>query len=733
MHAKHWLRCGPQAFLTLARLVDPVSALPIRLLHAAYSQAQALNLAFCFRRLTMLRALGGDAAAKSFLIHTAPDGEDDDLQAQVLAHLTGDSTPELLNRADFLGQHINHLMRLNMAATKRDVDATTVAVADAFLVDRDLPFYLDWKLLHHALPRRWGAPSTGVVLCAALFDDETVWAKCEGASHTRGRGAFVVLLEQLVLGYRQAHKSDSIGPLIKDLQRLPEGAGKYLTLRIASKSMLERLPYALILNGSEAAPVSARDERTSTVVRATARARLPEERRVTINRLRLVSSAVEANLIDATYAQQITDQEMRVLWALTWREISKNGKIRINELLLAERVSELLGRNYAVTKFLQEKQTYAAQRGAPSLITTVLAEQVTYELLLGEGWCLASSLSSNLKHGVIGPRILRAFADPSATGSGAAHNARDLLQSNIAVVRQLINDFMSSHLSVRVNDPFYLRVRERVAGVLVMAWGAANSADLKVVVADIASALFDEMKAFVDAARGQFEAETGKRIKREISRAIDTLPRNDAYQRYGLGLHEQIERALNEVAMWMQVASPGEEQDFTLDALVDYEIQNFLIREREHMKVKVHHTIQGKRAREAFTFSGPYLEVMYQSIHNLIQNAVTYSGRGLDTEVDIWCDREGKDIVLICENSFARDRRKELADKVASARESASGPLANAKKSKNSGLAKIRAASVQALAIEPAISIDDLEPRDQRYRISIRWPDAFPRMIVERA
>ena len=732
LNALHWTWAGVGPFLGFLRLVDPRTKLDEAALRASQAYSRTLKLSVLFRRLLLLRALGGDDSIKSFVLANhetlAEAGRfgATDAKAWIALGLQCSQVNESHQDPGLLSEAILFQIKIAELIGAGEVGELIKVIPSAYALDSNLVYYLDWKSLDAVLPEHWTTLSINAVLCAALFDDRTVEARCTTRVNRRGSGAFFEILDQLVTGYRNKYQQkDTVSVLLKELGELPPAAARYLFPRISEKAVLDRLPYTFIPRGIE--PSTAASEHTS-VPRAA-----PAEQRSTINRLHLIQKGLDANLIAHQRANEILEQERRLLWTMVSREAARRGRIRIDEVGLGNLIYEELSADPLVRFARGRIGEQAGDREWAAMLRDLIAENVTVHILAGENWSFAGTLSSNLKHGVLKPRVLRSFADAyNGHRKTASKSASDKVDAVQGVIGATIDRFMASHLTVRRDDEFWRRVSGAVAVALGRHWDVFQAPTLEVmhIAQPLARTILPLMREYLEVAKAEFDT----RVREEVRAQIDSVA-GEAPSQFLEGLGSEMDIALSEASSWVQISAPSEETDFEVAEIVHHEIESYLISQRDAMNVAIVCVdLDGDRentSATAYKFSGRYKEVLREAVHNVLLNAVQHSGLDLDTSIKITCCKVREDLHLICENTFSPAHRERIAKGIPKARLAANGGApGRAREEKGSGFPKIRAISQQLLGAPPKVVFLDMGPRTDVFTVSVRWKAGFATMAA---
>ncbi len=365
-----------------------------------------------------------------------------------------------------------------------------------------------------------------------------------------------------------------------------------------------------------------------------------------------------------------------------------------------------------------------------------IAQGVAAQVLFDSPVSINQGLSNNLRHGIVVPRILRAFDD----SLHLAHLSRDEMPqwqeaklsmyfggdaAEIIAFRESVNDTLKNLqedlLVVRRDDSLDVQLRSQiehiVSGRLVQ-----GSDHETLIAAEICAAVEDEVREFLaTAARTLTEVTLPALLEKLSGLRWTTKGREVAFTKMYLdSLETTLSQAAEEVATWIAIADRDEALPFRLDDLVNLELRTSVLNDWRRLKVDTRCIDTRRPAESRPLLDGRYFELFQSIVHNLISNSYKYSGLENRTQIMISLSYSGDQLRIRCANDIAPDHVAKLQrEHDATARHASSTATTGRDKDKLSGFIKIRGAFVLSMDRSPSIVIPPIAERRQAFVVEI--------------
>ena len=497
-----------------------------------------------------------------------------------------------------------------------------------------------------------------------------------------GDGAFIGELTQFVL----AVEKPDILQIFQRLRRMPDEAAQAVAMAILEPSIFEKLIGAF--HG---------------------RAALGDLQRAGDNlhlmRIEALRFALARGLITQRYAEvQSADEAGRA--RLHNLETSMlMGRVRVPLDTVTKATNRLL-------EGLPVNSLSNGQRAPAEVIdraSDYLARGISSEILFESAANINQSLNDNLRHGIVVPRVLRAFNDAfqSESDRGPPQVWDEAILSNqfeqdaaaISRLRENANtklrEFQTNHLRIARGEAFEAELQERIEQVS-KAFFNGESRETGIETA-IAQAVVGEVKRYLKVASNVFLKTVAPSILNELRevRAISRANKNPRTTTYLDGLETSLHRAFEEVDQWIAVAERADAPPFTVDLLVNLEQRIVMMRDPQKLKVNI--ICQDRRrpdqSARSLLIKGSYFDLFQEVVHNLISNSYKYSGMKARTEIEFELSCSPKRLVIRCVNNMSDVEALSIAERFDEIVESARNPATEqADKDILSGFSKIHRA-----------------------------------------
>lgn len=284
-------------------------------------------------------------------------------------------------------------------------------------------------------------------------------------------------------------------------------------------------------------------------------------------------------------------------------------------------------------------------------LSQVMAEHLVAFAIFDSDFSLESVLSNNLRHGVIEPRILNAIDLACRTSEDYEVTAE--LKNQVAVA---IQRYMGEWLTIHRNGQTFARLREDVSKRL----NKILSMDGRLELGALADAVLDEVskgaRYVADAAQTAFSNQLMPEIRGVLERLFSA---NDVKVALRERLTESLNAAFADVRAWIGISDVGSSiEEFSLRDLAEFELKLIQPQRSTSVASDVKFTLTaGRRVSSGYQndirMLGIYFEAVVTILHNLIANAVKYSGLGPRTHVQVTYRVEGELLTIRVENDLA--------------------------------------------------------------------------------
>lgn len=707
---------GPDVVSALQALIDPSRKLTAVQLDLAFALFRDWNLRPAAYSLLFLRLLGAYPEEKDY-VAAQFDKIIDTLSSTAAATLgrliAGQPKPRAAweDLRGFDSALLATLERVGFGLLSNSAIDTQCAIVDLFCLDATFVEFLPWSRILDVVDVASDI-SLEALFTTMLMRSKAVQSLSPRVAVAVGTGAFIGDLTQFVLADR---KSDILG-MFGRLKSLPEAAARELTLAILEPQVFDKLVGAFAGRPALGEMISAGDNVHLMRVDAIHHAR----RRSLISR-----RYAEAQLAEEAARAKLHHLENSMLSGrvrIPWDSIRKATKIQMEGLPL-----ELIGSRDAST----------AEDEVVDRAAAFIAAGVCQQILFDSPVSINQALSNNLRHGIVVPRILRAFSDALQFLEPSRRQVPEWEEQSLAVhfgddasavirmreyANAVLNEFQDDRLKVVVGGSVETELRARIETI------SRDFLRKPAQVAEFDRAISDETEAVV---RG-YLAEAGGTLATSVlddilqrlreTRSTTNADSRSTIQAYLESLETNLHNAVEEVRRWIAIAEPDEAVPFTFDELVNLELRTAVLSNWRRLKV----TSQCEDHRTENVPSSPlqitglYFGLFQEIVHNLISNSYKYSGLSFRTNIKLTLTYTPKEMIIRCLNDVAPSRLDEIFENFhATVLCARSTVTKNADKDRLSGFLKIRRAFASAMDRNVTINILPLSERRRRFGVEI--------------
>jgi hypothetical protein len=707
---------GPDLFSLLQGLADPSEKLSPARLDAASTLMREWGLSKTFACLLAARSLIADRHERAFLkanLANIADGSLSLAAQQSLARIVA-GKPQARRPAPRSRDYADKVVAAYewLAAGLKTREPTTVlsAIVEIYCIDRALVGFLDWnKIVEIAKNTYFITPEAAFV--TMLIDTEYVRNRYPEESKAMGTGALVVDVMQL---FSTSRRHQELPTLMKQIQKLPAPAASALSEAVLDRAILERLAELLPTPKSwpQGSPIDDRSRLHSLRIEAL---RLAETR----------------GLLTKDYVDKQIELESDQIRMHYFQHRMRRGRVRITKDEIRRTAKEVTEDFIPMNLLRLPRGAADYLQGVIARLASYVADQLADTILFDSTASVDQALSSNLRHGIVLSRILRAFDDAFHTVEKSIPEWEEAKLSTIfgkssdrilgfrSFVSKTIKAFIQTTLTVDRDGDLHNAFRLEVAAAIedhvsgggtgtvtleravergaLRAIGNALSEAGNVLTTQVKPLLLEELMSV------RTYTQEWVRANRDTVTFIDFLDTS-------------LREACEEVRHWIAIAEDeGDPISFRLREVVNLELRTHY--SSGHLRVTVGCYRDGKPSD--FAIRGQYLNVFHELINNLLSNAFKHSGEEFKTEIEISL-YVSKEVRLRCVNSISQGKVAEIQANQDRTRALARHSVGRgARLDALSGFQKMRLAVSRGLKSEAIMNIPPISEKRAQFVVEI--------------
>lgn len=622
------------------------------------------------------------------------------------------SPPEDAEPTDYLTRVLIALERIAFALKVDSAPDTHEALVDLYTIDPKIADFLHWNRIYDVVdvPQEL---TIRALFTTMLMRSPSVQARSRRIAIGVGDGALIGDLTQFVL----QQKRPEILSIFEEVKKLPGVAARALARAILEPAIFEKLVGAFATRPALGSMANAGDNIHLMRIDAIRYA----------NRRRLVSSLYANTEIEEEASRakiHHLESEMRLgRVRIPWDAIKSATKTRTEELPL------------------EMFETEDGENGSDEVIARAaefIAEGVNRHILFDSAVSINDALSNNLRHGIVVPRVLRAFDDaiqtvypttrrelpPWKQDDLKTYFGRDtarIIQLRAATNTRL-KAFQDNYLALEHGGDLDSRLRRRIEDICRSA--LHERASLEAIEHNISDATEEEVRAFLAAAAAELRENVLGELLTELQGITAALESSaSATTRHFLEtLETNFQTAVDDVAAWTAIAERTDTAPFTLEELVNLELRTAVLKDWRRLTVATR-CVDRRYSRSGnvkLPIEGKYFALLQDVLHNLISNSFKYSGLSTRTEIGLSLTWAPEQMVIRCRNSIADSHLPRIMEGFAeTVRRASSDVEKGADRDTLSGFLKIRRAFYRAIDKKVTINIIPVTPRRQRFSVEI--------------
>lgn len=708
---------GPDVVSSLQALIDPgtnLSAHQLRCMFDLFDDWELTGPAF---GILALRALGPFAEERAFM--TA--------RLESLSATLGPAISASLHRlltdhvfspaddgepADYPTRILNALERIAFALKTRSAPDINSALVKLYAIDPQIVDFLPWNRIFDVVDVAQNL-TINALFATMLMRSPSVQARSRRVAIGVGDGAFIGDLTQFVL----QQKRPEILSIFDEVKKLPSVPARALAHAILEPAIFERLVGAFATRPALGSMASAGDNIHLMRIDAIRYA----------NRRRLVPKPYATAEIaeEASRARiHLLESEMRLgRVRIPWDAIKSATKTRAEELPLDILKSE------------------DGENGSEEVIARAaefIAEGVSRHILFDSPVSINEALSNNLRHGIVVPRILRAFDDAIQTVYPQTRtdlprwdqeHLKTYFGPDTARIIQLraatnlrLKAFQDAYLALAHEGELDSRLRSRIKDICRVALYERPSLDA--IEHKISDATEEEVRTFLAAAAAELRENVLGELLRKLQGITAALESSaSATTRHFLEtLETNFQTAVDDVAAWTAIAERTETAPFTLEELVNLELRTAVLKDWRRLTVgsRCVDRRYSRNGNVSLPIEGKYFALLQDVLHNLISNSFKYSGLSTRTEISLSLTWAPEQMVIRCRNNIADSHLPRIIESFSETVRRASNDVERgADRDTLSGFLKIRRAFYRAIDKKVTINILPVTERRRRFAVEI--------------
>lgn len=603
-------------------------------------------------------------------------------------------------------------LAIRVALYRREPSSLIKAVIDLYSLDAALISFLPWDQISRAVGEHIGQNARTAFMTYLMSEDQ-VRSSFPRVALRFGKGALIADLMSLI---DIRGRGDSVSQLLMQVSALPGRASRALTRAILDRPIMERLVSSL---------PSARSHRTM---------RVNEHHRISLMTINAIRQANLKSLIPLPEVRRRFERELDNLRFDFLQGQFRSGRVRVAWGELKREVADLFAQDLPISAM--QIGTDAAPTGLVPRLAAYSAKQITAHLLEGSENGINQALSSNLRHGVVLPRYLKAFDDalqavwPKASmltwDDGPVHARFGEHGLRILSLRERVSDlvktFMEVRLTVEKDGAFAAALRERIQLRLISYLASGGSPTSKTLPRTLVAAAQAELRRHLRIAVRGLNEDVRKVINAEIKLVRRQIPQGAKHEirSYVDSLETCLHQAHDTVREWMAlVTRTGASRPFTLSDIVQLHLISATLDARDKLKVASTVTVDGTE-QPGMEIRGELLGFFEEVVRNLLSNAFKGSGDDLKTQAELRLVVARDRMSIRCTNSINPKQIFSVMENHAATVAKAQKRIAGqAQKDRQSGFQKMRLAYKQAQMQQPVINIPPISPRTARFVIEL--------------
>ncbi len=708
---------GPDIASCFQALIDPATRLSDHHLRCMFELFGDWNLTGPAFAILALRAIGPFDEEKAFMAAHL-ESVSATLRPDVAARLHRLLSAQILSPAadyepaDYATRILTALERIAFALKVKSAPDTHSVLVALYAIDPQIADFLPWNRIFDVVdvPQEL---TVKALFTTMLMRSPSVQARSRRVAISVGDGAFIGDLTQFVL----QQKRPEILSIFEEVKKLPPGAARALAHAILEPSIFEKLVGAFATRPALGSMASAGDNIHLMRIDAIRHA----------NRRGLVAKSYATAEIaeEASRAKiHLLESEMRLgRVRIPWDAIKSATKTRTDELPL------------------EMFETEDGENGSEEVIARAaefIAEGVNRYILFDSPVSINDALSNNLRHGIVVPRVLRAFDDAIQTVYPQTRTdlprweekhlktyfGRDT--ARIIHLREATNTrlkaFQEVYLALAHDGDLDSRLRRRIEGICRSA--LQERASLEAIEHNISDATEEEVREFLAAAAAELRENVLGELLNELQGITAALESSaSATTRHFLEtLETNFQTAVDDVAAWTAIAERTETAPFKLEELVNLELRTAVLKEWGRLTVATRCVDRrfSRIGNVLFPIEGKYFELLQAVVHNLVSNSFKYSGLSTRTEISLSLTWAPEQMVIRCRNSIAESHLPKIIDGFSeTVRRASSDVQKGAARDTLSGFLKIRRAFYRVIDRKITINVLPVTARRQHFTVEI--------------
>lgn len=374
----------------------------------------------------------------------------------------------------------------------------------------------------------------------------------------------------------------------------------------------------------------------------------PNDAKVSETRIEILRFAIDNLAGDVSHLKKLLWEESSLLRGFSFAEIFGKGRVHLNSFEMEFEIEQLIDSEFNLSEFMKRASPQVDSLDDISgYFATVLADRLRQYSIFASDYSVDAILSNNLRHGVVEPRIVGAIQ--AACRDSGDNQAVAAFQSRVA---SALHRYLSEWLTITADGDVQAMLFRDLRSRFIRTF--RNVATVSA--GELAEVTVEEVQKMTRAILSNAAAAFRVQVVPEI---LEVLEQQVVGGSISLALKDRIEvnlnRAFDDVRGWLSVReAEGDIKPFGIIDLARFESALFLnpsmkdIAPQFTAEVRMRDRFQTQDAD--FIVPGKHFEAVFTVVHNLISNAVKYSGAGSRTELSFRVRRIDDKIVFRVEN-----------------------------------------------------------------------------------
>ena len=726
---------GADILTSLQALTDPTQKISSDKLEQIFDLLKDWQLSDVGFSLLCFRVLGDFPSEKIFLNHEKNNvGQNFSNNAKLFINLLLSdeySSSEMgFVPVSYEERVLSNLINIGRSIKYNDPEEMHKGIVNLFSIDPILVEFLPWEKILFVMEDQ-GSISLEAIFTTMLMCSKPIQKISRRVAIRVGNGAFIGDLTS----FAQAEQKSDLTNFLQRLQPLPSRVSAELAKSILEPAIFERFIGATAARTSRVdgvAPLSGVNKR--------------------LLRIETIINALKSGLINKEYAKKEIDSENEQARLQFFEHKMRLGRVRI-PLEAIEKATRSITDGFPFGAFKNRSEIAHDDDLIEPLIAHFANRAVRY-ILFDSSISVDQALSNNLRHGVLIPRVLRAFDDALQLfersrqhlpewESGALNRFFDQDSVNLIKFREFVNEilkvFLAEHLTVKPVGSLEASLRAKIAlGLQAAAIRAGENPEV-LLANEISKDTEIVVKDFLGQASKYLDNHIRNDVFEELKKVRKVVKKGSPAASFLDSLDANLRQAFFDIVHWVGVSdSVAENTPFSFEDLVKLELVTTYLSSWRNLNVKtsVLKPSTERYVDERFFIQGHHFDLFQDVIHNLITNSFKHSGLRFRTRVHLEFISRDDEISIRCTNNISPSKVQDVISRYPDTVEKAAVSVksqvsggrndlvdAKARKDSLSGFLKIKVAFLRSLDRDVSINILPVSRLDKIFSIEVSLSD----------